>query len=107
MPYHRFTAGDVVAITPGSSPPTLSQMDTGAVLDGVVLQRYGLCFPIGTVRSLGLQTLTQSSVGDDLIGISPSCTTKKEAGICLRVVSMPARARTDESLPTPSTWNTF
>ncbi|CAN0167132.1 unnamed protein product [Laminaria digitata] len=39
MPYHRFTAGDVIAITPGKAPPTQSEMDSGAVLDGVVLQR--------------------------------------------------------------------
>lgn len=39
MPYHRFTAGDVVAITPGEAPPTQSEMDNGAVMDGVVLQR--------------------------------------------------------------------
>ena len=39
MPYHRFTAGDVIAITPGKAPPTQSEVDSGAVLDGVVLQR--------------------------------------------------------------------
>lgn len=40
MPYHRFTAGDVVAITQGKLPPTQAEMDSGAVLDGVVLQRF-------------------------------------------------------------------
>lgn len=39
MPYHRFTAGDIVAITPGKAPPTQAEMDSGSVLDGVVLQR--------------------------------------------------------------------
>ncbi|CAM9114212.1 unnamed protein product [Scytosiphon promiscuus] len=39
MPYHRFTAGDVVAITAGRLPPTQAEMDSGSVLDGVVLQR--------------------------------------------------------------------
>ncbi|CAM9249018.1 unnamed protein product, partial [Ectocarpus fasciculatus] len=39
MPYHRFTAGDIVAITQGKSPPTQAEMDSGSVLDGVVLQR--------------------------------------------------------------------
>ncbi|CAB1117510.1 unnamed protein product [Ectocarpus sp. CCAP 1310/34] len=39
MPYHRFTAGDIVAITRGKSPPTQAEMDSGSVLDGVVLQR--------------------------------------------------------------------
>ena len=42
MPYHRFTAGDIVAITPGKAPPTQAEMDSGSVLDGVVLQR---CVP--------------------------------------------------------------
>lgn len=49
MPYHRFTAGDVVAITPGKLPPTQAEMDSGAVLDGVVLQRYA-CLALGVFK---------------------------------------------------------
>lgn len=39
MPFHRFSAGDVVAITLGSKPPSPDVMEQGDVVDAVVLQR--------------------------------------------------------------------
>ncbi|CAM9505335.1 unnamed protein product [Discosporangium mesarthrocarpum] len=39
MPYHRFTAGDVIAVSRGRRPPTPEAMDNGDVTDAIVLKR--------------------------------------------------------------------